>query len=44
MIMKFLETDSIDITRESHLPISLFHYRFNKVQTPEQFVKIKKEF
>jgi len=43
MILKFLATDSIEITRESHLPMSLFHYKFKKVRQ-EDFTKVKKEF
>jgi hypothetical protein len=30
--MKFFETDSIEITREAHLPIALFHYQFKNPQ------------
>jgi hypothetical protein len=44
MILKFLATDSIEITRENHLPMSLFHYKFKKVRTQEEFTKVKKDF
>lgn len=44
MIMKFLQTDSIEITRESHLPIALFHYKFNRTKDEDGIKRVKKEF
>ena len=43
-IKKFFETESIEITRESHLPINLFHYRFARASKQEHIKKSKHSF
>jgi len=43
-IKKFFETESIEITRESHLPINLFHYRFTRPSKQEHIKKAKHSF
>ena len=44
IILKFLQTDSVEITKESHLPIYLLHYHFKREQTVDKIAKSKKEF
>ena len=36
MFLKFLQTDSIEISRENHLPMSLLHYKFKKVKNAQE--------
>lgn len=42
--MKFLQTDCIEITKEAHLPLSLFHYKFNKTKQVNEINTHRKEF
>jgi hypothetical protein len=35
-IMKFFETDNIEITKETHLPLMLLHYQFKRPKRQEE--------
>lgn len=40
-IMKFFETDNIEITKENHLPLMLLHYQFTRPRKQEEILKKK---
>jgi hypothetical protein len=44
MLMKFWQTDNIEISRENHLPIRLFHYNYTRARDQEAIARRRNDF